>query len=80
VVRAWLNLTDDPDSYMIGRDDRDDPATESHIPCPKGAQLVVDTERFPGSARRRGRDVPRRLGCSASVCSAQGPGGVGWRL
>lgn len=46
VVRAWLNLTDDPDSYMIVRDDKDDPATESHIPCPKYAQFVVDTERL----------------------------------
>jgi len=58
VVRAWLNLTDDPDSYMIVRDDKDDPATESHIPCPKGAQFVVDTERLhhavfhPGSKPR----------------------------
>ena len=46
VVRSWLNLTDDPDSYMIVRDDRDDPSTESHIPLPKFAQFVVDTERL----------------------------------
>lgn len=46
VVRAWLNLTDDPDSYMILREHRDDPATESRIPLPAGAQFVVDTERL----------------------------------
>jgi hypothetical protein len=46
VVRAWLNLTDDPDSFMVVRDVRDDPSTESRIPLPKGAQFVVDTERM----------------------------------
>jgi hypothetical protein len=46
VVRAWLNLTDDPDSYMVLREDRDDAATEHHIPLPAGAQFVVDTERL----------------------------------
>lgn len=46
VVRSWLNLTDDEDSYMIVREDKDDPATESHIPLPKFAQFVVDTERL----------------------------------
>jgi hypothetical protein len=58
VVRSWLNLTDDPDSYMIVREDKDDPATESHLPLPKNAQFVVDTERLqhavyhPGTAPR----------------------------
>ncbi|WP_433088246.1 hypothetical protein ACQP1P_20095 [Dactylosporangium sp. CA-052675] len=46
VVRAWLNLTDDPDSYMLLRENRDDPATEYRIPLPRGAQFVVDTERL----------------------------------
>ena len=46
VVRSWLNLTDDADSFMVVRDVRDDPSTESHIPLPKGAQFVVDTERM----------------------------------
>ena len=46
VVRAWLQLTDDPDSSMIVREDVDDPATESRIPLPKGAQFVVDSERL----------------------------------
>lgn len=58
VVRAWINLTDDPDSYMILREDRDDPSTEHRIPLPAGAQFVVDTERLwhavyhPGPAPR----------------------------
>lgn len=46
VVRSWLELTDNPDSYMIVREDKDDPSTESHIPLPVGAQFVVDTERL----------------------------------
>jgi len=46
VVRAWLQLTDNPDSFMIVRDDRDDPATESRIPLPRGAQFLVDSERL----------------------------------
>src|SRR5918998_795467 len=31
VVRAWLQLTDDPDSFMILRRVKDDPSTESRI-------------------------------------------------
>lgn len=46
VVRAWLQLTDNPDSYMILREDKDDPSTESRIPLPAGAQFVVDSERL----------------------------------
>jgi len=46
VVRAWINLTDDPDSYMVVRDVKDDPSTEHRIDCPVGAQFVVDTERL----------------------------------
>jgi len=46
VVRAWLQLTDNPDSCMIVREDKDDPSTESRIPLPQGAQFVVDSERL----------------------------------
>ena len=46
VVRAWLQLTDNPDSYMIVREDKDDPSTESRIPLPRGAQFVVDSQRL----------------------------------
>jgi hypothetical protein len=46
VVRAWLNLTDDADSYMVLREDKDDPSTERHIPLPRNATFVVDTERL----------------------------------
>jgi hypothetical protein len=58
VVRSWLNLTDDPDSYMVLREDKDDPSTERHIPLPRNAEFVVDTERLwhavyhPGTAPR----------------------------
>jgi hypothetical protein len=46
VVRSWLNLTDDADSYMVLREDKDDPSTERHVPLPRNAQFVVDTERL----------------------------------
>ena len=46
VVRAWLQLTDNPDSYMIVREDKDDVASEKHIPLAAGAQFVVDSQRL----------------------------------
>jgi hypothetical protein len=46
VVRVWLQLTDNPESVMILREDKDDPSTESRIPLPAGAQFVVDSERL----------------------------------
>jgi hypothetical protein len=46
VVRAWLQLTDNPDSFMIVREGKDDAASEHRIPLPKGAQFIVDSERL----------------------------------
>lgn len=46
VVRAWLQLTDNPDSFMIVRESKDDPSSESRISLPAGAQFVVDSERL----------------------------------
>jgi hypothetical protein len=46
VVRAWLQLTDNPDSYMVLRQDKDDASTEHRIPLPAGAQFVLDSERL----------------------------------
>jgi hypothetical protein len=46
VVRAWLQLTDDPDSYMILRTSKEDRAGEVRIPLSKGTQFVVDSERM----------------------------------
>jgi hypothetical protein len=46
VVRAWLQLTDNPGSYMILRDSKEDAASEQRIPLPAGAQFVVDSERL----------------------------------
>jgi hypothetical protein len=58
IVRAFFNLTDDPDSMMILREDKDDPATETRVALPAGAQVVIDTQRLyhavwhPGPAPR----------------------------
>ena len=58
VVRAWLQLTDDPGSAMILRTAKDDRDSEVRIPLARGAQFVVDSERLwhgvyhPGSAPR----------------------------
>jgi hypothetical protein len=46
VVRAWLELTNDPNSYMVLREDKDDPSTESRISLPRGRQMVIDSERL----------------------------------
>ena len=46
IVRAFFNLTDDPDSVMILRSDKDDPSTEMRIPMPAGQQIVIDTQRY----------------------------------
>ena len=58
VVRAWLNLTDDTDSYMIVREGKDDVASEKHIPLKAGAQFVVDTQRLWHAVYHKG-DKPR---------------------
>jgi hypothetical protein len=50
VVRSWLELTDNPDSYMLLMDnDADglpDPATERRVPLHRGSRFVVDTQRL----------------------------------
>ncbi len=46
VVRAWLQLTDNPDSYMVVRESKDDASSESRIALPAGAQFVVDSQRL----------------------------------
>ncbi len=46
IVRAFFNLTDDPDTVMILREDRDDPSTEVRIALPAGAQAIIDTQRL----------------------------------
>jgi hypothetical protein len=62
VVRSWVELTDNPDSYMLlmdnGPDGLPDPATEMRMPLHRGARFVVDTQRLwhvvvhPGNAPR----------------------------
>jgi len=64
VVRSWVELTDDPDSYMLLMDlDENrlpDPSTERRVPLPRGARFIVDTQRLwhvvvhHGSAPRYG--------------------------
>ena len=50
VVRSWLELTDNPDSYMLlmdnGPDGLPDPSTEIRVPLHRGARFVVDTQRL----------------------------------
>lgn len=62
VVRSWVELTDNPESYMLLMDnDPDglpDPSTELRIPLHRGSRFVVDTQRLwhvvvhPGAAAR----------------------------
>ncbi len=62
VVRSWLELTDNPDSYMVlmdsGPDGLPDRATEVRLPLHKGARFVVDTQRLWHVVVHEG-DVPR---------------------
>lgn len=46
IVRGFFNLTDNPDSVMVLRADKDDPSTETRLSLPAGAQLIVDTQRL----------------------------------
>jgi hypothetical protein len=62
VVRTWVELTDNPDSYMLlmdcGEDGLPDPTTERTVPLHRGSRFIVDTQRLwhvvvhPGSAPR----------------------------
>ena len=55
VVRSWLELTDNPDSYMLlmesGPDGLPDPATEIRVPLHRG--LAVRRRHAAALARRR---------------------------
>jgi hypothetical protein len=50
VVRSWLELTDNPDSFMVlmeqGDDGLPDASTERRVPLHRGARFVVDTQRL----------------------------------
>jgi hypothetical protein len=50
VVRTWLELTDNPGSYMLlmdnGPDGLPDPATEVRVPLHRGSRFLVDTQRL----------------------------------
>lgn len=46
VIRNFMQLTDNPDSIMVLREDVRDPSTETRLRLPAGAQLVVDSERM----------------------------------
>lgn len=46
VVRLWLQLTDDPHSYLVLRQDPFDKANEVRIPLPRFTQVVIDSERL----------------------------------
>ncbi|HZJ27455.1 MAG TPA: hypothetical protein VFF40_10680 [Acidimicrobiia bacterium] len=50
VVRSWVELTDNPESYMLlmecGADGLPDRTTETRVPLHRGARFVVDTQRL----------------------------------
>ena len=51
-----MQLTDNPNSCMILRDDVNDPGTQTRIALPAGAQLIVDSERMWHSVWHVGDD------------------------
>ncbi|MDQ1130229.1 hypothetical protein [Microbacterium sp. SORGH_AS_0888] len=54
VVRCLENLTHDPDSVLVLREDRFDPATETRLPLPAGSRILVDTQRLWHAVWHRG--------------------------
>lgn len=46
VVRLWSQLTDNPSSVLVLRSRESDRRAEVQIPLPRGAQIVVDSERL----------------------------------
>jgi hypothetical protein len=46
VVRLWLELTDDPGSCLVLRDDPFDKKTEVRVPLPRYTQVLVDSQRL----------------------------------
>jgi hypothetical protein len=50
VVRCFVNLTDDLDSFMVlmdsGPDGLPDPSTEARVPLQRGSVTLVDTQRL----------------------------------
>lgn len=46
IVRGYYNLSDDPDSYLLLRQDRYDPQTELRIRLVAGSQVIIDTQRL----------------------------------
>ena len=58
ILHALLELTHDPDSLLILRENRFDPATEVRIALPAGSHIIVDTQRLWHAATHHG-DEPR---------------------
>lgn len=56
VVRGFMQLTDNPNSFMVLREDIDDPSTETRIALPAGAQILVDSERMWHSVWQAGSE------------------------
>jgi hypothetical protein len=46
VVRLWLQLTDNPDSFLVLRRAPFDKANEVRIPLPRYTQVLIDSERL----------------------------------
>ena len=68
VVRSWLELTDNPDSFMILMEHGDDGLpirdTEVHVPLHRGSQFVVDTQRLWHVVCHTGNEPRYALICS----------------
>lgn len=58
IVRGFFNLTHNPDSVLILREDRYDPSSEVRLPLPAGSRIIVDTQRFWHATWHTG-DEPR---------------------
>lgn len=69
VVRLWLQLTDNPQSCLVLRENPFDKHSEVRIPLPKYSQVVVDSERIFHGGYHAGPDT--RYGLITSVESTE---------
>jgi hypothetical protein len=57
VVRMWLELTNDPESFLISREDQFDSKGEVRVALPTGARAVVDSEYLFHGGYHKGPDT-----------------------
>jgi hypothetical protein len=69
VVRMWIELTNDPDSFLVLREKELDEENEVKIPLPKFTQVIVDSEYLFHGVNHNGNNT--RYGLIVSLESSE---------